>query len=515
MSDTFYITTAIDYVNGAPHLGHAYEKVLTDVIARYQRQKGRNVFFLTGVDEHGQKVQKSAAQQGRSPQEFCDEMSDHFRRLCEKLNISIDDFVRTTEPRHQKVVQQILSRLYEAGEIYKGEYEGYYSARAEQFLAEKDMVDGKFPEKYGEVVRLKEPVYFFRLAKHQDWLRDYLQKNPNFIFPSFRTKEVLGALENPINDLCISRPKNRLNWGIPLPFDAEQVTYVWFDALINYVSVIGYGTDKFKEYWPAVHVIGKDILVPAHAIYWPIILRALGMEMPRQIIVHGWWMQNKEKMSKSTGNVVDPLKLIEVYGVDAFRYFVLREMAVGQDADFSQEQFHRRYQSDLANDLGNLVHRVISMIHRYRGSIVPEAKPSARLPLDDDLEAKVQQAITDFRKHMDSLHIHLALQELWRGFQRANQYVEENAPWKLAKDPTQAERLDGVLNRLITAVILLTRELKPLFPQTVENIFKQAGFFGDEDKAMLEKKFLDEKHALGQSEVLFPRIDSENIGSST
>lgn len=476
MGKTFYITTAIDYVNGKPHLGHAYEKVLTDAIARFQRYMGRETFFLTGNDEHGQKVQQSAERQGRSAQEFCDEMSGYFQDMCAKLNTSNDDFVRTTQDRHKKVVREILQKIYDAGDIYEADYQGYYSPRQEQFLTEKEMVDGKFPEHYGEVIELKEKNYFFRLGKYQDWLKEHIAQNPDWIYPSFRIKEVLGALENPIPDLCISRPKDRLNWGIPLPFDDTQVTYVWFDALINYVSVIGWGTPEFQDKWPGIHVIGKDIMVPPHAIYWPIMLKAAGLEPPKQLLVHGFWTQNKEKMSKSTGNVVDPLALMDIYGVDAFRFFVLREMAVGQDADFTEEQFRQRYQSDLGNEVGNLLNRTVSMIKRYRGGVIPKRDEQARNEEHDaDLETKVIQAGLKFREHMENYACHLALGELWRGFQRMNQYVEESAPWKLAKDEAQAARLDYVLAQLAAGVSLLLRELTPILPATVEKALTQLG----------------------------------------
>jgi methionyl-tRNA synthetase len=506
MSDTYYITTAIDYVNGRPHIGHAYEKVLTDVMARYQRSKGRKVFFLTGVDEHGIKVQQSAARQGRDPQLFCDEMAGHFRALYEKLGVSFDDFVRTTEPRHKVVVQKILQQLFDKGEIYAADYEGYYSARVEQFLTEKEMVNGKFPEEYGEVIQLKEKNYFFKLSLYQDWLREFLTQNPDWIFPAFRTKEVLGALEKPIPDLCISRPVSRLSWGIPLPFDAEQVTYVWFDALVNYVSVIGYGTEKFNELWPAVHVIGKDILVPPHAIYWPIMLKAIGLPMPKQLVVHGWWTQNKEKMSKSVGNVVDPLDLIGVYGVDAFRYFVIREMAVGYDADFSADQFHLRYEGELGGNLGNLVNRSVSMINRYRVGIIPVRDAAHRAENDSDLEAKVLEAVRSYRENMDKLQCHVALMDLWRGLQRTNQYVDETAPWKLSKDPTQAGRLDYVLHQLAAAVAVIVRELGPILPATVEETFRQLGCENDGAPGDSTWPELSGKK-VGEAKPLFPRIE--------
>src|SRR5690606_16959671 len=340
---TFYITTAIDYVNGSPHLGHAYEKVLTDVIARFRRLMGDKVRFLTGVDEHGQKVQQTARARGIDPQQFCDEISQEFRALCAKLDISNDDFIRTTEPRHKKVVAQILQQLFDQGLIYKAEYQGFYSTRQEQFLQEKDRnPDGTWPELFGEVTEITESNYFFKLRQYQDWLIDFLKTNENFVFPRYRQKQVLEFLSEPLNDLCISRPKERLEWGIELPFDTGYVTYVWFDALLNYFSAVADQPDC----WPAdFHVIGKDILVPPHAVYWPIMLKAAGIEPPKSLLAHGWWSINGSKMSKSTGNFVDPIAFADQYGVDALRFFMIREMSVGQDSDFSIEQFFSRYNS--------------------------------------------------------------------------------------------------------------------------------------------------------------------------
>ena len=310
---SFYITTAIDYANGAPHLGHAYEKVLTDVVARFRRLMGDDVYFLTGLDEHGQKVQQSAKARDIEPIELCNEAAEAFQGLCKKLEISNDDYIRTTEERHKKVVRQLLQKLFDEGEIYKAEYKGYYSARAEQFLQEKDKVDGEWPEIFGEVNEITESNYFFKLSQYQDWLIEHINSHDDFIFPRFRAKQVLEFLKEPINDLCISRPKNRLEWGIPLPFDDEFVTYVWFDALVNYISAVGYGTDEFEKYWPVdYHVIGKDILVPPHAVYWPIMLKACGIELPKSLLVHGWWLKSGEKMSKSTGTAISPLDLIAV-----------------------------------------------------------------------------------------------------------------------------------------------------------------------------------------------------------
>ncbi|MDR2807120.1 MAG: class I tRNA ligase family protein, partial [Puniceicoccales bacterium] len=356
----FYLTTAIDYANGHPHIGHAYEKILADVICRVRRLLGDDVHFLTGLDEHGQKVEQTANEQQMTPQALCDAVAEEFTVMCQLLNISYDDYIRTTQPRHKVIVQEILQKLFDHGDIYKAEYTGFYSMRVERFLQEKDKVEGVWPEsEFGQVVEITETNYFFRLNDHKAWLIEYIHQHENFIFPKFRTKQVLEFLKEEVNDLCISRPKNRLSWGIELPFDREYVTYVWFDALINYISAVGYGTERFLEFWPVdYHVIGKDILVPAHAIYWPIMLHALDVPMPKTFLTHGWWLCSGEKMSKSIGNVVAPLDYAKQFGADAFRYFVLREMNVGQDSDFSHERFLIRYNNDLGNDLGNLLSRV-------------------------------------------------------------------------------------------------------------------------------------------------------------
>ncbi|MDR1366365.1 MAG: class I tRNA ligase family protein [Puniceicoccales bacterium] len=369
----FYLTTAIDYANGHPHIGHAYEKILADVICRTKRLLGYDVHFLTGLDEHGQKVEQTAKDRGVSPQMLCDSVAKEFIDMCALLHISYDDYIRTTQPRHRVIVRDILQKLFDRGDIYRAEYTGFYSTRVERFLQEKDKVNGIWPEsEFGQINEITEINYFFKLNPHKQWLVDYITAHEDFIFPKFRAKQVLEFLKEDINDLCISRPKNRLSWGIELPFDSEYVTYVWFDALINYISAVCFGTEKFSEFWPVdYHVIGKDILVPAHAIYWPIILRALDLPMPKTFLVHGWWLCSGEKMSKSVGNVVDPLDYAKQFGADAFRYFVIREMAVGQDSDFSHELFVSRYNNDLGNDLGNLVSRNNHMLQRYCGGTIP------------------------------------------------------------------------------------------------------------------------------------------------
>src|ERR1043166_2866383 len=388
MSKRFYITTAIDYVNGQPHLGHAYEKSVADVIARSRRSLGQETFFLTGLDEHGQKVQQAAIAEGKRPQAYCDELAADWKAFAAKLDLTNDDFIRTTERRHQEVVQAILSKLHAEGHFYQEVYEGYYSTKEETFLTDKDRLpDGKFDESYGEVIQLKEENYYFKLKDHQAWLIDYLEKNPSFVAPDHRRKEVLGFLKNNVlEDLCITRPANRLNWGIPVPFDKDYVTYVWFDALVNYISLPAALGDPAARrdlklqpttsnlqpsLWPAdIHLIGKDIL-KFHAVYWPIMLNAMGAPLPRQILAHGWWQKDGDKISKSTGNIVDPVAIIKEWGVDAFRFYVVRELDIGPDGNWTDAGFRGRYSAELANGLVNQIGRALSMLKRYRNGIVP------------------------------------------------------------------------------------------------------------------------------------------------
>jgi methionyl-tRNA synthetase len=469
----FFITTAIDYVNGSPHLGHAYEKVLTDVIARQRRLMGDQVHFLTGTDEHGQKVQQTAQKMGIEPKRYVDEMSAAFQALLPRLGISNDIFVRTTDAGHANVVRSILQQLHDQGDIYLGEYRGPYSVRQEQFLREKDRnPDGSWPEIYGEVIAIAEPSYFFRLKVHQEWLIDFLAKNENFIFPRHRQKQVLEFLKDPLNDLCISRPRERLEWGIPLPFDEKHVTYVWFDALLSYYS----GVLKFPGVWPATwHVIGKDILVPAHAIYWPIMLHAAGLPLPRGILVHGWWTQSGAKMSKSTGNTLDPLDLVGEFGVDAFRYFLIREMNVGQDSDFTREQFLVRYNGDLANDLGNLVNRTLNMINRFASGAVPAFGESEEA--ERDVRALWETTRGEFLSLGDGFQFHTALERVFAFVKSINGYIEKRAPWKLGKssDPRDLERLRTALATMAESLRLAAAALRPVMPGAAEKINEVLG----------------------------------------
>lgn len=508
MSKKFYITTAIDYANGSPHLGHAYEKVLTDIVARFRRLMGDEVKFVTGLDEHGQKVQMAAEKQGVPPIEICDSLAKEFQGLCERLSISNDDYIRTTEARHKKVVQDILQKLFDKGEIYKADYNGFYSVRQEQFVTEKEKIDGKWPEIYGEVVEVTESNYFFKLAQYQDWLLETIQSNESMIYPRFRSADVIQFLKKePLNDLCISRPKERLEWGIELPFDSNFVTYVWFDALTNYITAAGYGTDEFEKHWPAdYHVIGKDILVPPHAIYWPIMLKALDIELPKSFLVHGWWLSSGSKMSKSTGEVVNPLDLIEQFGTDAFRYFVTREMNVGQDSEFSIDLFMSRYNSDLANDLGNLVSRLLNMGGRYTEGKVPaasvEEEPEKALK---DLWAEVEVELLPL---FEGFQFHKALDRIFTFVSGINKYAETRAPWKLAKseDPADQAKLHTSLAYMAEALRLAVVMLTPVMPEISEKI---RGLVGAQSFERLDGQLVWgntlEGSTLGEKAILFPR----------
>lgn len=469
----FYITTAIDYVNGSPHIGHAYEKILTDVIARHRRLMGERVHFLTGTDEHGQKVQQTARRRGIQPQAFADEVSAEFKAMLTRLEISNDDFIRTSEERHKRVVREVLQRLFDKGDIYKGEYRGFYSTRQEQFLQEKDRnPDGSWPEIYGEVNEIVEPNYFFRLKEHQAWLADFLARNDRFIFPHFRQKQVVEFLKEPLNDLCISRPRERLEWGIPLPFDEGYVTYVWFDALVNYYSAVADRPGTWPARW---HVIGKDILVPPHAVYWPIMLRAAGLELPKGILVHGWWLTAGSKMSKSAGNAQNPLDLVAEFGPDALRYFLIREMNVGQDGDFSRELFLVRYNSDLANDLGNLVNRALNMTNRFAGGQVPAAGQGAEA--EAELRALWETTRSEYLSLFEQFQFHTALERLFAFVRAINAYVEKRAPWKLGKSQEPADRalLATSLATIAEALRLASAALRPVMPGSSEKILGVLG----------------------------------------
>ena len=515
MSKTFFITTAIDYTNGAPHIGHAYEKVLTDAIAHHRRLRGESVFFMTGVDQHGQKVQQSAAKQGVEPTEFVARITELFVALWKKLDIRYDVWAATVEDLHKHCVQGMLQRLWDEGKFYKSTQSGHYSVRQEQFLTEKERgPEGEFGPEWGEVVLIEEENYYFKLAEHRQWLLDLIDKrsaagNP-IVVPDFRVAELRNAVEKLAGDLCISRPKSRLTWGIELPFDRDFVTYVWFDALSNYISFAGYdaapGADLslFKSRWPAVHVIGKDILAPPHGIYWLIMLHALGFtddEMPT-LLVHGWWNIAGAKMSKSLGNIVDPSELVDRYGRAATRYYLLSDIATGRDADFSNERLEQRYNTELANSLGNLLNRTLNMAKRYRSGVLKKS--------DSPLAEFVQEKTKAWDAAMEAFHVQTAIEALMEIVIRCNAYVEETAPWKLAKDPAQADKLDEVLYSLSESLRIVSILLLPILPEESNAMRAQLNWSGEPTLANTAWGRLPDAHQLGDPVPLFPRIEAKD-----
>ena len=430
MNNSFYISTPIYYVNDKPHIGHAYTTILADVIARFYRQLNYDTFFLTGLDEHGQKVQEAASNRKVEPQDHCNEMAPRFTELWEKLHISNDDFIRTTEERHKKVVQEFLQLVFDKGDIYKDEYTGLYSVSEERFITEKEAESGIFRD----IKELKEINYFFKMSNFQTQLIDHIENNNNFIQPAHRKNEILGFLKQPLSDLCISRPKSRLNWGIELPFDDEYVTYVWFDALINYLTATGYGEDdlSYNKWWPAdCHLIGKDILT-THAVYWPTMLLSAGIPLPKTIFAHGWWLSDSSKMSKSVGNVVNPLDLIEEYGVDPVRYYLMREMVLGQDANFTMESFIKRYNSDLANDYGNLLNRVSTLIKKNYDGLIPDK--GEQTSSEEEIIKSAEALLNGMSNKIKEMKINDSIEDIMKFVRSINKYMEEQKPWKLVKD---------------------------------------------------------------------------------
>lgn len=498
-NNKFYVTTPIYYVNDKPHIGHAYTTILADVLARYHKVEEEDVFFLTGLDEHGQKVQQAAEERGLSPQDHCNELAPRFIELWDRLEIQYDDFIRTTEPRHIKVVQDVLKEVYDKGDIYSDEYEGWYSVAEERFVTETEKNSGDFRD----VKKLKERNWFFRMGKYQEKLIKYIEDNPAFIQPEHRCNEVLGFLKKPLGDLCISRPKSRMNWGIELPFDKDYVTYVWFDALLNYITGVGYGKDAdlFKKWWPAsVHLIGKDILT-THCVYWSTMLFSLGLPLPKMIFAHGWWLTGDTKMSKSLGNVVDPLGLIDEYGVDPVRYYLMRDMVLGKDANFTMESFIKRYNSDLANDFGNLLNRVSGLIGKYFDGCVPE-------PDDSDDEKVFQLNVVEFKVKetedcVNELRIEAAINSTMLIVQEANKYMEKQAPWKVAK--TDLERAGTILYTATEALRVSAVLLKPVMPKKAEEVLAVLDAVGTK----AEWGGLKPGTKLKSHEALFPRIEIE------
>lgn len=510
--EKFYVTTPIYYVNDKPHIGHAYTTLLADVLSRYHRLLEVPTFFLTGTDEHGQKVQKAADEHGITAKEQCDSTVVRFQELWEKLEITNNDFIRTTEDRHKKVVIEILQDLYDRDLIYKDEYQGRYCVPCERFFTDKDLdATMSCPECGRETEEIVESNYFFRMSNYQEWLIDYIKTHPKFIQPSFRANETLGFLKKPLGDLCISRPKSRLSWGIELPFDNDYVCYVWFDALVNYISAVGYKSDaaNFAKWWPAsYHLIGKDILT-THTVYWPTMLKAMGVEMPETIFAHGWWLIGESKMSKSAGNVVNPMNMAEKYGVDPFRFFLTSEMSLGQDASFTEEAFITRYNSNLANDLGNLASRAIKMIAKQRQGIIPSPGNSGEL--EKELAKNALSAVEAMEDAIINMKLDRGIEQVMNSVRAGNKYLEQTAPWKIAKEGSE-EELNTVLYNIAELLRIVSGLLYPVMPGKMTELRKALGITGktvniDDLKSWGLLSAGSECHDPGS---LFPRIDVKN-----
>ena len=516
---TFYITTPIYYVNDVPHIGHAYTTIAADVLARFWRLRGRAVFFLTGLDEHGQKVQQAAAKAGIDPQVHCDRLAPQFQQLWTRLNISNDAFIRTTDPAHKKIVQRYLQDLFNKKLIYKDSYTGWYCTFDERFWTEKDVADGLCPDCKRPVERLSEHNYFFRMGQYQDRLIEHIKTHPDFVRPESRRNEVLGFLQTQkLGDLSISRPKSRLSWGIELPFDNEYVTYVWFDALVNYLSALEYKVPRpsVDRYWPAsVHLVGKDILT-THAVYWSTMLMALDLPLPETVFAHGWWTVNGEKMSKSRGNVVDPNQMVDRFGADAFRYFLLREVPFGQDGDFSEQAMVTAINNDLANGIGNLLSRTLTMVERFSAGMIPPAGVPAIEVLETQIEQTARAMPDDAESRFLQLQFRDNLQRIQTLVRLCDEYIDKAAPWQLAKKPEDHPRLQTVLNTTARALRILCVLLYPYIPRTAERLAQQLGLSLDFTKPLSPEAYAwtaPLAHVkINKGAALFPRIESKSQG---